>query len=309
MRREANIGVITCVILSLTTAGQAQLTPTPTPLGPNRFHILVLDGFGGVHHRSAPIPTPTPPQQLTVMLPGDVRMEMVLIPAGSFWMGRYPGEQLSLSCEDPQHQVTIGSDFYVGKYEVTKAQWEAVMGTRPWTEGFDVLDDPNSPAVYISWNDVQPFIMALNQLGQGTFRLPSEAEWEYACRAGTTTRFYWGDDPDYTQIGKYAWYIKNACHADEEYAHVVGLKLPNAWGLYDMIGNVWELCQDYWHVDYSGAPADGSAWELPTSSYRVIRGSSWHNAAQSCRSAARNRLSPDSGYVISCIGVRVVRTR
>ena len=132
---------------------------------------------------------------IIIDLPGDVTMEMVLIPAGSFMMGRYLDEQDSYDSEAPQHQVNIGYSFYMGKYEVTKAQWEAIMGTSPWSEQSYVLDNPNSPAVYVSWNDINGsggFIEKLNALGQGTFRLPSEAEWEYACRAGTTTRFYWG---------------------------------------------------------------------------------------------------------------------
>jgi len=147
---------------------------------------------------------------LVVMLPGDVPLALMHIPAGTFMMGRYAGEQDNYSYEDPQHSVTLSQDFYLGKYELTKRQWQAVMGTTPWSGQDYVLDDLDSPAVYVSWNDAQAFITALNthitNTGQGaaTFRLPTEAEWEYACRAGTTTRFYWGDDPSYTQISDYA---------------------------------------------------------------------------------------------------------
>jgi formylglycine-generating enzyme required for sulfatase activity len=237
------------------------------------------------------------PDEITIDLPGGVTLDMVRIPSGSFMMGRYPGEQGSYDREDPQHQVNIGYDFYMGKYEVTKAQWQAVMGTTPWSGQSYVLDDPNSPAVYVSWNDAQAFVTALNQLGQGTFRLPSEAEWEYACRAGTTTRFYWGDDPDYSQIGDYAWYDGNAWDVDEKYAHVVGRKLPNAYGLHDMSGNVWEWCEDDWHSNYNGAPSDGGAWvDSPRGSSRVLRGGSWDNGGNVCRSADRGRSLPGLTY-------------
>jgi len=273
-------------------------------LSPSQVHsvspsVWLLKGDGEVFVLPTPTPAPTP---FVIILPGGVTMEMVRIPAGSFMMGRYAGEQDSYSYENPQHQVTISQDFYLGKYEVTKAQWQAVMGTTPWSGQSSVLNDPNSPAVYISWDDCQAFVNALNQLGQGTFRLPSEAEWEYACRAGTTTRFYWGDDPSYTQIRNYAWYWGNC--SSEQYAHVVGLKLPNDWGLYDMSGNVWEWCQDYWHGNYTGAPANGSAWESPTSSYRVVRGGSWYYYGRYCRSANRSWYDPDLRH----IGLRLART-
>ncbi len=272
-------------------------------LSPSQVHsvspsVWVLKGDGEVF-------VLPPPTTFSIFLPGGVTMEMVKIPAGSFMMASPDNEQDRWSDEGPQHQVTIGYDFYLGKYEVTKAQWTAVMGTTPWSGYSYVLNDPNSPAVSISWNDCQAFVHALNHLGQGTFRLPSEAEWEYACRAGTTTRFYWGDDPSYTQIGSYAWYWGNC--SSEQYAHVVGLKLPNDWGLYDMSGNVWEWCQDYWYGNYSGAPANGSAWESPTSSGRVLRGGCWCCIDYRCRSASRYWDFPGSGYYDS--GVRIVRTQ
>ena len=277
-------------------------------LSPSQVHsvspsVWVLKGDGEVF-------VLPPPTTFSVFLPGGVTLDMVKIPAGSFMMGRYAGEQDSWSDEGPQHQVTIGYDFYLGKYEVTKAQWTAVMGTTPWSGYSYVLNDPDSPGVWISWNDCQNFVTELNKLGQGTFRLPSEAEWEYACRAGTTTRFYWGDDPNYSMIRDYAWYTGNAWDANERYAHVVGLKLPNDWGLYDMSGNVWEWCQDCWHEGYNGAPADGSAWvlPLPASFYdRVIRGRAWDNYAQYCRSASRDGDDPD--YRNNINGVRLVRTQ
>ncbi|MCX5769473.1 MAG: formylglycine-generating enzyme family protein [Candidatus Hydrogenedentes bacterium] len=221
-----------------------------------------------------------------IMLPDNVRLEMVWIPAGTFMMGRYPGEQGSYDWEDPQHQVTVPG-FWMGKYELTKRQWQAVMGTTPWSGYEYVGDDLDSPAVWVSWDDAKAFITELNTHTGLTFRLPSEAEWEYACRADTTTRFYWGDDPDYTLINDYAWWYGNAGDANEQYAHVVGLKLPNAFGLHDMSGNVYEWCEDDWHSSYTGAPADGSAWvDSPRGSDRMIRGGCWGYYG-SCRSAYR----------------------
>jgi hypothetical protein len=177
------------------------------------------------------------------------------------------------------------------------------MGTTPWSDRGQVLEDPDSPAVYVSWNDAQDFITALNQLGQGRFRLPTEAEWEYACRAETTTRFYWGDDPNYIQINDNAWYSGNK---EGDYAHVVGQKLPNAFGLYDMSGNVMEWCQDFFHDNYTEAPTDGSAWESPSSPYRVHRGGAWYYNAQSCRSAYRCSNNPNYTFS-SSLGFRLVR--
>lgn len=236
-----------------------------------------------------------PGEEETVLLPGDVPLELVSVPGGTFQMGRYAGEQDSDSNEDPQHAVMV-PEFWMGKYEITQAQWLAVMGS--WPGG-----TPSSsyglggayPAYYVSWDDAQNFVTALNthivSSGQGplTVRLPSEAEWEYACRAGTQTRFYWGDDADYSQIGNYAWYEGN----NSPYCtKPVGGKLPNAFGLYDMSGNVWEWCQDWYHSSYSGAPADGSAWESSTGSDRVLRGGHGSGLAWYCRSALRNWNSP-----------------
>ena len=249
----------------------------------------------------------------TILLPGDVPLEMVRIPAGTFMMGRNPGEQDSRESEDPQHSVAIGYDFWMGKYTVTKRQWTAVMGTTPWSGRGYVLDDPDSPAVWVSWDDAHDFVAALNahmvatDQGPGNVRLPSEAEWEYACRAGTTTRFYWSDDPDYTQIDDHAWWQGNAYYAGNRHANVVGLKLPNAFGLYDMSGNVWEWCEDDWHGNYTGAPADGSAWvDSPRGSDRVGRGGGWGLYDYDCRSARRDYFYPSDTYGVF-IGFRLAR--
>ncbi len=224
------------------------------------------------------------------------------IPPGNFMMGRYPGEQDSYSYEDPQHEVIFAQGFWMSKCEITQGQWQTIMGSNP-ALGYGVGD--NYPVYYVSWNDIRGtngFLDKLNAAHPGNgFRLPSEAEWEYACRAGTTTRFYWGDDPGYTVINDYAWYDGNSSSGTKE----VGLKLPNAWGLHDMSGNVWEWCEDDWHDTYTGAPDEGSAWVAsPRSTYRVLRGGSWYNYGRDRRSAGRGRNYPDYGGY--SLGFRVV---
>ena len=249
---------------------------------------------------------------MTIMLPGDVPLEMVRIPAGTFLMGRYPDEQDSLPSEGPQHEVTIAYDFWMGKYSMTKRQWLAIMNSAPWSGRVHVLTDLNSPAVYISWNDARSFVAALNDYlvttgqGPGDIRLPSEAEWEYAARAGTTTRFYWGDDPSHARIYDYAWWKSNAYDVGNLYAHVVGQKLPNEWGLYDMSGNVWEWCEDDWHSNYEGAPGDGRAWRgSPRGPVRVLRGGSWYYYAYTLRSAHRTYNIPS--HTNNIVGFRIAR--
>ncbi|HPO16705.1 MAG TPA: formylglycine-generating enzyme family protein [Candidatus Hydrogenedentes bacterium] len=233
----------------------------------------------------------------TFFLPGRVPLTMVCIPSGSFMMGAAPGEQDSEAHEYPQHLVTFSEEFWMGKYEVTKAQWTSVMGTTPWSGHSNILYDPDSSAVYVSWGDTQSFISELNVLTGMVFRLPTEAEWEYACREGNhipQIRFYWGDDTEYTIINDYAWWMGNAYDVDDWYAHVVGQKIPNAWGLYDMSGNVWEFCQDWYHSSYTDAPTDGSAWESPEGSSRILRGGCWGSDVRA-RSASRYYKDPSFG--------------
>ncbi len=239
----------------------------------------------------------------TLTLPGAVPLEMVWCPAGTFMMGRYAGERWSNVNEDWQHQVTLTQGFWLGKYEVTKRQWEAVMGTTPWAGMDYVLNDPDSPAVWLGWVHADTFVTAVNALGQGTFGLPTEAQWEYACRAGTTTRFYWGDDPVYAQMSRYAWHYDNALNGGGPYAHVVGQKLPNPWGLYDMSGNAWEWCQD-WYEDQYSAEAVTDPTGPPIGPRRVRRGGSWVIGATLCRSAARERSETVAPYAE---GFRIAR--
>ena len=236
----------------------------------------------------------------TIFLPGDVALEMVWISSGSFMMGRYSGEQDSYSAEDPQHLVTVPG-FWLGKYEVTQAQWRAIMGTNP-----SHFSGDNRPVEAVSWNYItQTFLPALNTATGLTFRLPSESEWEYAVRAGTATRFYWGDDLGCTNIGPYAWYSGNSGSQTHGVGTAGGTGHPNAFGLYDMSGNVWEWCQDWYHLSYTGAPVDGSAWALPTNSYRVARGGGWGYDGLGCRSALRSFCCP--GCTSHYVGFRLAR--
>ncbi|HQH73014.1 MAG TPA: formylglycine-generating enzyme family protein, partial [bacterium] len=220
----------------------------------DKLEVLILDPLEfGSNLTSSPDPTPTPtatpaaPQTITIdlpTLPADAKpLEMVLIPAGTFVMGSPDSEQDRYSEEGPQHQVTLTKPFYLGKYEVTQAQWQAVMGSNP-----SHFQGDNLPVEMVSWNDCQTFIQQLNQLGQGTFRLPTEAEWECACRAGTTWRFSHGnvlecgdECESCTAHDLFMWWCGNSGN----HTHEVGSKLPNPWGLYDMHGNVWELCNDW----------------------------------------------------------------
>lgn len=224
-------------------------------------------------------------------------MEFVLIPAGEFMMGAPSGEEDISGNKGPVHKITIEEPFYLGIFEVTQEQWRKVMGNNPsYFEGDEL------PVEKITWNDVQQFIDVLNEMeGTDKYRLPSEAEWEYACRAGTTTRYSFGDDE--SKLGDYAWYGEDWNSGS---THPVGQKKPNAWGLYDMHGNVCEWCQDRWHENYNGAPSDGSAWEDGGFYTRVIRGSSMYSLAGACQSDARSASPPD--YTITNCGFRLLMT-
>ena len=249
-------------------------------------------------------------------LPAGVNMEMVPIPSGSFRMGSPKAERGRSKDEGPLHTVNIDYEFYMGKYEVTQAQWLSLMDIKPY-KIYGIGDD--YPVFKVSWNHCRQFVNAMNQLGLGHFRLPSEAEWEYACRAGTKSRYYFGDSlecADYCAdcaTGKgdkkrsdYMWYCGNNVRDGEpEFGcKPVGQKLPNAFGLYDMHGNVWEWCQDEYHFDYKGAPTDGSAWQRREGAGRVLRGGAWDYRAEYCRSACRCGYSAHRGYTFH--GFRLV---
>lgn len=214
-------------------------------------------------------------QGITFTLPGGVPLELVKIPAGSFQMGSSDFGWSSLD-ETPVHAVTFASDFYMGKFEFTQAQWFAVMANNVSNCSYGC--GPDYPVHDVSWNAIQPTISGLNALGLGgTFRLPSEAEWEYAARAGTTTRFFFGesncvsgDCVNTCELDQYAWYCANTIAM----SHPVGQKSPNPFGLFDILGNVKEWVQDTYHSSYLGAPSDGTAWVDGASSQRGLRGGS-----------------------------------
>lgn len=235
-----------------------------------------------------PTPHPTPrPQSSPQQITSRAGIELMLIPAGSFIMGSENG----LASEKPVHRVTITEGFYMGRYEVTQAQWHGLMGNHP--SHFKGCD--NCPVENVSWDDVQSFINRLNESNDRfRYRLPTEAEWEYACRAGTTG--------DYAgNLSEMGWSSENAGSK----THAVGGKQPNAWGLADMHGNVWEWCQDWYHETYHGAPTDGSAWlSGGEQEYRVLRGGSWYFDATYLRSAFRSGNTTVNRY--ATLGIRLV---
>jgi len=226
-----------------------------------------------------------------------VPLEMVLIPSGSFDMGAPEGELESRDNERHQHLVNV-PHFFIGKYPVTQAQYQAIIGENPsnFKENPSNFKGDNHPVEEVTWHNAVEFCEQLSQHTNRTYRLPAEAEWEYACRAGTKTPFHFGA----TIIPKFANYDGSTVYGDgfegkyrERTTPVGSFKVANAFGLYDMHGNVWEWCADHWHSNYEGAPTDGSAWiEGGNSSERLLRGGSWSLYPQICRSAYRNHVSP-----------------
>ena len=234
-------------------------------------------------------------------LGGNVTLEMVAIAGGTFKMGSPDHELQLLSNESPQHSVTL-QPFWMGKFAVTQAQYQAIMGENPAN-----FKGEKRPVEQVSWNQAVEFCDRLSQKTGKKYRLPSEAEWEYACRAGTTTPFSCGetiatDLANYNCDYTYASEIKGVYRQETK---EVGSFPPNAFGLYEMHGNVWEWCADHWHENYQGAPANGSAWIVGgDSDCRLLRGGSWSDYPWLCRSAYRGRYGPVVRYIR--IGFRLV---
>jgi formylglycine-generating enzyme required for sulfatase activity/uncharacterized caspase-like protein len=229
-------------------------------------------------------------------LSNGITLEMVKIPAGSFLMGTEEAEVIRLckeyetdwfKCEMPQHRVNL-QEFYLGKYSVTQEQYQAIMGNNP----LRFKDNPKNPVESVSWDNAQEFCQKLNEKTGKKYRLPSEAEWEYACRAGTTTSFYFGETISTDQAnydGNYT-FGKGKKGVYREKTTPVGSFPANKFGLYDLHGNVWEWCQDVWHENYENVPKDGSSWDENSSqtNVRSLRGGSWSFGPRNCRSAGRD---------------------
>ena len=260
------------------------------------------------------------PAQLAVGDPieNSIGMVLVPIPAGEFMMGsRLSAAEVAkrfglpadaaefFEREHPRHRVTLTKSFHLGRTEVTQGQWKVVMGTTPWRGKAYVIegvDEKSHAATFVSWEDAVEFCEKLSEKEGVEYRLPTESEWEYACRAGTTTAYSFGDDE--SQLGEYAWIKENAFDAGEFYPHIVGQKKPNPWGLYDMHGNVFEWCQDAGSEYPSADVTDpvGPDW----GSFRVFRGGSLSDIAGGCRSAGRGFSTP-SDRIIN-LGFRVLRS-
>jgi formylglycine-generating enzyme required for sulfatase activity len=242
----------------------------------------------------------------------SVSLDMMLIPGGRFLMGS-PEDEIDRSSNESLHDVTVPT-FCMGKHPITQAQWQIVANFNPElnTNPSRFIGD-ELPVDNVPWDEATKFCVVLSTLTQRTYRLPSEAEWEYACRAGTTTPFHFGetittdlanydgaDDKDNKWSGSYG---KGPKGIYRQKTTPVGTFLPNAFGLYDMHGNVWEWCQDTWHSNYDGAPNDGSAWiDENDNDYHLLRGGSWILNPQGCRSAYR--YHNDNRYDV--VGFRVV---
>lgn len=238
-----------------------------------------------------------PPHDKAIDLGKQQMLYLKWVRPGTFQMGSESGSPLHEKDEAPRHAVTISKGFYIGVFEVTQAQWEIVMGQNPAI--FRIFEtSPAHPVEYVSWDDTQQFISKLNERGIGKFRLPTEAEWEYACRAGTTTAYHWGEEMAKNGESEYSW-ANSRSHAR---TNPVGTKLPNPWGLYDMTGNVWEWCQD-WYAPYAPhAQTDPKGPEA--GKLKVFRGGSWYDFREAHRSANRHKHAPNERY--TAIGFRLV---
>jgi formylglycine-generating enzyme required for sulfatase activity len=288
------------------SSSKTAMPPNPPPsLRSFDFVTPTLDGSGNLKSRDR-----KSANAFTEDLGGGVKLEMVAIPPGEFVMGS-PETEANRSKDEGPHRVRINYWFYMGEFEVTQAQWRAVMGTNP--SNFKDCDE--CPVEEVSWDDAVEFCRKLSARTGRVYRLPSEAEWEYAARAGTTSPFAFGETitPEVVNYdGNYPY--ASAAKGTYRQKTVPGgsLGVANAFGLYDMHGNVWEWCQDWYHDSYAAiagdAPTDGSAWlSGGEQKQRVLRGGSWFNLANATRSAIRGNHPPDYRY--DNIGFRVVAVR
>jgi len=230
------------------------------------------------------------------ILNNGLAIEMMLVPSGKFLMGSPVNEEERAKDESPQHWVNISS-FFMSRYPITQAQWQLVMDSSP-----SHFKGANQPVDSVSWHDSQEFCQKLTRTSGKSYRLPSEAEWEYACRAGTTTAFYFGEIITADIVNFNASYVYAGSPKGKYRQQTTDIDTfpPNAFGLYDMHGNVWEWCQDESHENYKGAPIDGSAWQVMSNATgnrsRILRGGAWNSNPGNCRSAFRNGYFPDSRF-------------
>ncbi|MDB9535047.1 bifunctional serine/threonine-protein kinase/formylglycine-generating enzyme family protein [Dolichospermum planctonicum CS-1226] len=294
----------------LTTVLETMLQDIPTRRYDSAAEVLAALA----NQKTGVIPTatnpPKPPANINVNinvqssftedLGNGVKLEMIAIPGGTFWMGSPANEAKRHDDESPQHQVTVPS-FFMGKYPLTQAQYQAIMGHNP-----SHFKGNNRPVETVSWDDAAYFCQKLSQRTGKNYRLPSEAEWEYACRAGTKTPFSFGDNITTDLVNYNGNYPYKSAPKDKyrEQTTDVGTFPPNTFGLYDMHGNVWEWCEDDWHKNYINAPINGSAWNSQSgSSNKLLRGGSWSKHARHCRAANRYRHS--RGYRSNRCGFRL----
>jgi formylglycine-generating enzyme required for sulfatase activity len=246
------------------------------------FEVITVDDKGKENSRRKSVAHYFPED-----LGNGVVLEMIYIPGGTFKMGSPATESGRYDSESPHHQVTV-PPFYAGKYPITQAQWQAVMGYNP-----SYFKGEKLPVETVSWNQAVEFGRKLSEKTGKIYRLLSEAEWEYACRARTRTHFYFGETitTDLVNYNGNFPFGRVRKGGYRQQAMDVGSFPPNSFGLYDMHGQVWEWCSDKWHGSYNGAPTDGSSWEIGTDYYRVLRGGSWYDNAVNCRAAHRDCLS------------------
>ena len=260
------------------------------------FEVLTVDGKGDITNRQS-----LSAKYFAEDLGNGVSLEMIEIPEGDFLMGSPPDEKGREENESPQHKVTL-KPFFMGKFAVTQAQYQAIMGKNP-----SVFKRNKHPVESVNWNDATEFCQKLTEKTGKTYRLPSEAEWEYACRSGTSTPLHFGETIS-TNLANYNGNSTYAGGPRGQYRNQtteVGTFSPNAFGLYDMHGNVWEWCEDALHKSYNNAPNDGRAWiENSDNRFRVLRGGSWYSEPAECRSA--NRYSFFFTSYFNYFGFRVV---
>jgi len=243
------------------------------------------------------VPPPDESAQAGDVITNSIGMRMILIPAEEFLMGSPDSDSDASADEKPQHRVKITRPFYLGVCPVTQEEYERVMGENP----SHFQGDPQRPVEQVSWDDAVEFCRRLSEKEGKTYRLPTEAEWEYACRAGSTTKWCFGDSE--SQLGEYAWYTVNS----RSTTHPVGKKEPNDWGVYDMHGNVWEWCADWYAQDYYGGSPTDDPKGPSSGALRVLRGGSWGGVPGYSRSANRFRGSPPADRYF-LLGFRLART-